>query len=807
MSASNAQFIFEFLDLDYDVSVLGFNLTENVSHIPVANLTMVSEQIIPYEEIVRQEGLLTIVNPEGIGNPDRYFHGIVRKFRHSGMNGPFHIYEAQLVPSLWLLSLKQNCRIFQDMQLQDIIVKILEESGITSDLYEFRLEHQDIFNKFNLQYNETDLHFIYRLLEKEGIFYFFEHYKDRHVLVFCDTNAYYQDIVGDTSVPFNSGGMVSANKISISSFDYSDRMKSSVHTHTNYNFKTPSADLKTEFKSEYNNPDEEFEIYSYPGSHGETKRGDHLAQVRLESMATLKEKGRGQSNCTRLTAGATFTLSDHNIEKFNQEYFLFGIAHEGQQPTALKEQAPENAIPKYSNTFTVIPSSVTYRPELRHPKPMVPGLLSAIVTGPKGEEIWPDEYGRVNVQFHFDREGQMNEQSSCWLRTIQFWNGTTWGSQFIPRVGDEVLVSFVNGDMDYPIITGSVVNAAKQANYALPANKTQSGIRTRSTPGGTDANFNELRFEDQIGKEEVYLQGEKDWNILIKNDKGQRIGHDETLHVGNDRTKLVTMNQSETIGVNKTIQVGVNHTEAIGVNETRTIGGCKTETIGINFMETVGAAKELSIGGLYQVSVGGVLNETVACAKTEEVGLAKAVFVGTTLVEDVIGDRTSNIGANLTETVVGKHLVKADEEFVMDANAKIIFKSGSSTITIDGSSITMKATRMNIVKPEGIATSGAPVESSLRLQTFSSVDGTPTSNVDVILLDAETMGMKSSLNTGADGRTERVLNQKKPEGYVALVGSGDWTTCITTEYEPLILEDDDWFDYEVGEGDEEEIKT
>jgi len=692
MPASSAQFTFEFIDAAYKVSVLNFNAAENVSHVSGANLNLVSEEVIPCEEIIRQEGTLTIINPEALVAPNRYFHGIIRSFRYIESKGRFHIYEAQLVPSLWLLSLTQDCRIFQDMKLTDIVGKILEENGITSDLFEFRLDKKDTFNKFNVQYNETDLHFISRLLEKEGIYYFFEHYKDKHVLVLCDTEAFYQDIEGDTSIAFNFGGIASANKISISSFDYSDRMRPSVHTYTNYNFKTPSADLKTDYKAEYNNQDDEFEIYSYPGSYGKTDRGSDLAQVRLETMAALKEKGRGVSNCTRLTSGATFTLTGHNVPKFNQEYFIFGIAHGGAQPGVLKELADNDVKPGYSNIFMVIPSSVTYRPEQRHGKPMVPGLLSAVVTGPKGEEIWPDEYGRVNVQFHWDREGKMDESSSCWLRTIQFWNGGSYGSQFIPRIGDEVLVSFINGDMDYPIITGSVVNEAKRPNYSLPANKTQSGIKTRSTPGGTDANFNELRFEDKMGSEEVYLQGEKDWNILIKNDKGQRIGHDETLTVGNDRTKFVVMNQSETIGVNKTIQVGVNHTETIGANETKTVGSCKTETVGINSMETIGAAKELSIGGLYQVSVGGIMNETVACAKTEEVGLAKAVFVGTTMLENVTGDRTSNIGANLSEFITGKYYSKANE-YVIEA-PKITFKAGSSTITMDGSSITIKASKV-----------------------------------------------------------------------------------------------------------------
>ncbi len=692
MSASSSQFTFEFLDVDYDVSILDYFAVEKVSYLSGVNLKLVSnsQNIIPSEEVIRQEGLLKIINPgnnllPGAGNStDRYFHGIIRMFRYTGKNGSYHTYEAQLVPSLWLLSQKKNCRIFQDMKLQDIIGKILQEHDISSDLYEFRLEKENIFNKFNMQYNETDLHFISRLLEEEGIFYFFEHYEDKHVLIFCDTDAYYQDIKGNTSIQINAGGgMASANESSISSFDFSERVRSGTYTHTNFNFKTPSVDLENEYKSE-NKTDEPFEIYTYPGSFGDSERGKRLSKIRLEAISAFKKKGRGASNCVLLTPGATFQLTGHNEQKLNQEYFLIEVAHGGSQPGSLKEEAPSDAAPSYSNSFMVIPASVTYRPEQRHKKPTVPGILSAIVTGPKGEEIWPDEYGRVNVQFHFDREGKMDEKSSCWLRTIQFWNGTTWGSQFIPRVGDEVLVSFINGDMDYPIIMGSAINEAKQPNYGLPANKTQSGIRTRSSPGGNPDNYNELRFEDKKGSEEVYLQGEKDWNILIKNDKGQYVGNDETLNVRNNRMK--------TIGVDQTETVGSNHTETIGANKTETIGVNKTETVRINKMETIGLAKELSIGGLYQVSVGGIMNETVACAKTEEVGLAKAVFVGTTMTENVVGNRTTNIGANLSEFISEKYYSKA-AEYVIEA-PKITFKAGSSTIVMDGNSITIKAAKV-----------------------------------------------------------------------------------------------------------------
>jgi type VI secretion system secreted protein VgrG len=682
-SASEAKFLFELLDSDFELSVVSVDITETVSDTFVVNLTLAGKDKITFEDVKLQEGLLTVVG--GVGailndeSGDRYFHGIIRKFKHSGTSGRFQLYEVQLVPSLWLLSLKENCRLFQDKPLKEIIDTLLQEQDITSDLYEFRLNRDDIFIKFSIQYQETNLNYLSRLLEHEGIFYFFEHFEDKHVLIFCDTEAFYQEIIGQSSLPFNTNGLV-AEKENVYDFNFSERLRPGKLSQKNYNFKTPSVDLTTKHEGEI---EKKYEVYEFPGPYGETGTGQKLSQIRHEEIQALAKRGYGSSCCPRLQPGATFTLTNHPHNDFNNDYFIYTVTHDGEQPQILQEHGSGGSA-HYSNSFSIIPASVTYRPERTTPKPIVPGLLSAVVTGPKGEEIWPDEYGRVNVQFHFDREGKMDEKSSCWLRTIQFWNGTTWGSQFIPRIGDEVLVTFVNGDMDYPIIMGSAINEAKLPNYNLPANKTQSGIRTRSTPGGNPDNYNELRFEDKKGAEEVFLQGEKDWNILIKNDKGQYVGNDETLNVRNNRTK--------TVGVDQMVTVGSNHTETIGANKTETIGVNKTETVKINKMETIGAAKELSIGGLYQVTVGGIMNETVACAKTEEVGLAKAVFVGTTMMENVIGDRTTNIGANLTETIDGKYSSKANE-YIIEAS-KITLKSGSSTIVIDGSSITIKASKV-----------------------------------------------------------------------------------------------------------------
>src|ERR1039457_354252 len=259
--ASEAKFLFELLDSDIDLSVVSFDVTETVSDTFVVNLTLGSTAIISFDDVKLQEGLLTIVG--GVGarlndeSGDRYFHGIIRKFKHSGTSEKYQLYEAQMVPSLWLLSLKENCRLFQDKKLKDIIEILLKEQDITSDLYKFRLERDDIFIKFSIQYQETNLNYLSRLLEHEGIFYFFEHFEDKHVLVFCDTEAFYQEITGQSSLTFNTNGLV-AEKENVSAFTISERLRSGKLAQKNYNFKTPSIDLSTEQKAK---TEKEFEVY------------------------------------------------------------------------------------------------------------------------------------------------------------------------------------------------------------------------------------------------------------------------------------------------------------------------------------------------------------------------------------------------------------------------------------------------------------------------------------------------------------------------------------------------------------------
>jgi type VI secretion system secreted protein VgrG len=331
---------------------------------------------------------------------------------------------------------------------------------------------------------------------------------------------------------------------------------------------------------------------------------------------------------------------------------------------------------------------------------VVRGTQTAIVVGPAGEEIYPDKYGRVKVQFHWDREGKRDENSSCWIRVAQVWAGAGWGGMYIPRIGHEVIVDFLEGDPDRPIIIGCVYHGANMPPYPLPDEKTKSVIKSDSSLGGGGSN--EIRFEDKKGKEEIYLHGQKDLTIAIENDKNQTIGHDESLLVKNNRKKTVGVNQSESIGSNKTIKVGSNHTESIGANmvlnvganktesiggnETRTVGSTKTETVAINTAETIGAAKELTIGGLYQVSVGAAMNETVGAAKAEEIGAFKAVVVGGNSTEKIGGSMSVDVGKDLSEKVAKTHSLKA-KKVMIEAEDEIGLKTGDATLILkkDGS--------------------------------------------------------------------------------------------------------------------------
>lgn len=799
LESSSASFIFNVTDSSIEFAVISFRAREALSTPFSVELTLASEnETSNLDEFVGRESLLTIANSDSDSGGDRFFHGVIRKFEHRGDNGRFTLYEAEMVPTLRQLALRRNCRIFQSMQTQEIVALILKEHGILSDRCRFALTNRERFRRYCVQYRESDLDFVTRLLEEEGIFYFFEHYKDRHVMVMGDDPIVHVPLPGEASITFNTGDGLKADRESIHSFRFSDEMRPGAYTHRNFNFKKPSLDLTSEKKSKKSG---RFEVYDYPALHVLPDRGDYLARVRLEALTCMGRQGNGDSGSCRLTPGYTFTLTGHDAESLNRDYLITEVAHSGEQPQSLEEKGSGGA--SYRNSFTVIPADVPFRPPPTVEKPVVTGLQTAVVTGPPGEEIHTDRYGRVKVRFHWDREGITDDRSSCWVRCAQGWGGGGWGTLFLPRVGDEVFVDFIDGDPDRPIIRGSVYNEEKLPLYELPFNKTVTTLKTRSYPEGSFDNFNELRFEDRKGSEEVYLQGERDWNILIKNDKGQFIGRDESLRVGNNRTKKV--------GVDQTVDIGSNHTETIGNDKSVTIGSNRDETIGLNHAETVGVAKELTIGGLYQVSVGAAMNQTVMGAKTEEVGLTKDVFVGAHMAEQAMGNRDIIIGENLDVEIDGSFSVKAGN-IVIEAEDEIIFRTGKAMIAIRqgkievlAGNVTYRATGEVRVKGKRIVKSGPEGTEMAKLKNAPDIFSQQVNVANFIGCDVETgdalarvpysfrdrQGMVIARGiTDSNGETQRIYTKQK-EKVDLYLGEGEWLIFVDVEHTSDQNEEDD----------------
>ena len=649
-------------------------------------LTLVCEDAdLEFAQIISKAGVVKFISEHD--EMERTIHGMIADFALIDQGERLTTYIATLVPRVWNLTQMADCRIFQKETTPDIIKKILDDAKIPSDTYKIDCKETYAARDYCVQYRESDWSFISRLMEEEGIFYYFEHSADKHLLVIADKAVVHQEIGAPANVLYQKPSGTVAAEDTIHPFTYAEGVRTGSVVLTDYLFRKPALNLKQ--KQDYQlNP--ELEIYDTAGRYPVTDPGDdasatgtRLAKVRLEAAQVSRAGGSGKSDCMRFTAGFRFTLEQHGRKTLNQDYLLTYVHLTAEQPSVYEEGAREKGS-SYTNTFTCIPASVQYRAE-HDPqrKPVIPGAQTAIVTGPSGEEIYVDEFARVKVQFHWDRIGANDEKSSCWLRVSQLWAGASWGAMFIPRIGQEVIVEFLEGDPDRPIITGRVYHGTNKPPYALPEHKTRSTIMSNSTKGGGGSN--ELRFEDLKDKEEIYLHGQKDWTIKIENDKNQDIGHDETLHVGNDRTKNVDKNQTETIGENKTISVGKEHSESIG-------GGASI---------TVGKNQDVSIGSNATLTVGKNLSETVADNADVSIGKDISVTIGK--------NAQASIGKNLNVDIKENAQIAVGKNTVIDSGDSLVLKCGSAsismkkdgTITIEGKNITLKGSGDINVKASG----------------------------------------------------------------------------------------------------------
>jgi len=652
----------------------------------------------------------------------RYINGFVTRFfaGDEDVEGRRN-YRAEIVPWLWFLTRTSDCRIFQTKSAPDIIQQIFKDLGFSD--FQVQLSGKHPPRDYCVQYRETDFNFVSRLMEEEGIFYFFKHEQGKHTLVLADQKSAYVDCKeNQVDYPRDPGSR--AKEDHLTHWEHGYEFRTGKWAQTDYNFETPSTKLMTNESTTVSLPDaKKYEFYDYPGAYAKKDDGSGLTKLRMEEEEVEYDVVQAASNCRSFTPGGKFKVRHHIAKSEEGKGFVIAsIQHAAREHYETGEEGDFD----YHNSFTCIPDSVVFRPARATPRPMIHGVQPAVVTGPGGEEIYPDKYGRVKVQFFWDREGKHDDKSSCWIRVSQDYAGKAWGSVTIPRIGQEVLVSFLEGDPDRPIITGRVYNAEQTVPYPLPSKKMVSGLKSNSTPGG--GGYNEYIFDDTKGNELIREHGqfdkdstiEHDLREHVKRDRHRDVTHDETILIGNDQTETVKQDRhlyvnrdkTEKVDRNKSVHVLQNHTEQIDGAMSITISETLTESVLINYAETVGGAMELTAGGVIALTAGAamaltagaVLSESIGGDKAQNIGGNKTVSVEKDLTESIKQNKTVNIEKDLTEKVEGQHREEVTKDYMvkakkiqLTADDEVSIKAGDAEITMKkNGDITIKGNKINI---------------------------------------------------------------------------------------------------------------
>jgi type VI secretion system secreted protein VgrG len=699
--------------LGEDVLLLrGFSGVESISQLFHFDLDLLSESdSIKFSDVVGKSVTLRIFDAQGA---ERQWNGLISRFSQGSQGSRFTSYRAEMVPWLWFLSRTADCRIFQKKKVPDIIKKIFGDLDFKD--FELRLYGEFAPRDYCVQYRETDLNFVSRLMEEEGICYYFQHKDKKHVLILANDPAAHDPCPNQKIARYEPGGGSIPFEDTVTQWHYQEEFRTGAWAHTDYNFETPSNSLAVTVKGK--NP---YEIYEFPGEHDARSEGDRLARIRLQEQTVPTSVSQGVSGCRYFGSGFKFTLQDHYRNDLNQAYLLTTVHHSATEGGDYEVGSGSDEEFSYRNSFECIPFSTPFRPARVTPAPFVQGCQTAVVVGPSGEEIYTDKYGRVKVQFHWDREGKKNENSSCWIRVSHPWAGQGWGAVAIPRIGQEVVVDFLEGDPDRPMIVGRVYNAERMPPFTLPGKAMISGVKSNSTKGG--GGNNEISLDDTKGNELINIHAqydqqkkiEHDERVNVGNDRTEQVGHDEKITIGNNRTEKVGVNENitigsnrtESVGVNEQIAIGSNRTETVGSNETITVALMRTRNVGINEMVNIGAAQEITIGGLQTLTVGAMRTKSVGASEnasiganqTTDIGANQSITIGANLSETIGSDHSENVSSNRTASVgksdsldVGKKLtINAGDQITITTGDASISMKKDGTITIQGKNITLKA--------------------------------------------------------------------------------------------------------------------
>ncbi len=659
------------------------------------------------DDVLGQEACVALDLPSG---GKRYFHGYVTYFAQTGRSGTYATYSMQMRPWLWFLTRTADCRIFQEKTVPDIIKAVFREHGFS----DFKDSLSGSYRTWDylVQYRETDFNFVSRLMEQEGIYYYFKHEEGKHTLVLADSYGAHAPLGGYANIPYYAPSRAVRDE-HISDWYFAKSVQPGKYVLRAYDFRKPKANLEVNSVVSRQHAQSEYEVFDYTGEYVERSEGDVYARARIEELQAHYERARAVCNVRGVCTGGLFKLTEYPRKDQNREYLVVS----SHQSIVLGDyESGDTAGLQFSCTFEAIESHTPFRIERDTPKPAMQGPQTAVVVGPSGEEIWTDKYGRVKLQFAWDRYGKADENSSCWVRVSQVWAGANWGAMHIPRIGHEVIVDFIEGDPDRPIVTGRVYNAANTTPYDLPGNKTQSGLKSRSSKSGSGDNFNEIRFEDLKGSEEMYIHAEKNQTIIVENDKTtsvlhdnkESVTHDEKIEVGNDQATEVAKNQTldvganrtKTVASNETITIGANRSSSVGGNESASVANNRSHSVGVNEAINVGAAQEISVGGFQSLTVGALQSISVGTNQSTKVGAGQSIQVSGQQELSVGADQAISVSGSRSADVGKDDAVNVGQHFTLDAGDSVTIKTG-------GASITMKKDGTIEIKGKNISLDGS----------------------------------------------------------------------------------------------------
>ncbi len=703
LASNQSRYFFETPALAPDaLQVVDFAGQEFLSQLFRFDLNLVSQDPeINFAEVIQQPATLTIMRDDV---PVK-IHGLIADFEQGDYTADWVAYRATLVPRVWLLSLNYRSRVFQNMTVEAIVTQVLKDTGFAADDFRFALSGDYKPREYCVQYRETDLSFISRLLEFEGIVFFFEHGDERETLVMTDDRSEHPLIDGESAISYHTGAglLPQQNAETVRQLVCREKIVTGKVVLKDYNYRTPETTLRAESQL---NQDMPGLYYEYGQHFKDNAEGARLAKVRNEEIECTRRVMTGQSDCAGLCSGFRFSLQSHYRSDLNGDYLLTQISHFGSQGAALATPMGNTDAPTYRNEFTCIPAEVQYRPPRITPEPRIPGIMTAKIETAGGDYAHIDEMGRYKVKMPFDLSDRNNAMASRALRMAQPYSGANYGIHFPNRANSEMVWACIDGNVDRPLGLSTVPNPSN-TSPSIAGNKAQCVIRT--------AGRNELTLDDTIGSENIYLHATKDQTIQITNDKNQTVGNNETLEVktnrtksigsdetvsiGNNRSKTIGADQTEKIGKNSLLDIGVNYQESVGADKSVTVGANQDVSIGKNKkekvggsmiqkvmrakIENVGMAKMLSIGGAYQMTVGAVMNETVAISRTEQVGMTKTTMVGKNSIEKIGKNKTINAGEKI-ELVCGEGKIVIEKSGKIEIVGKELNLSATGPVKING---------------------------------------------------------------------------------------------------------------------------